>query len=113
MASDNEKTDSRYKVLAVPEFKSTIPPHVLAKLPESERYLVEMVSKMEQRDAWLINATTGGNEANISLDIRLSRVEKLIERLTNKWSLVVYLVLLAMPVIVKVLITRWFATLKE
>lgn len=107
MASENENSESRYKTLTVPEFKSTIPPHVLAKLPESERYLVEMVSKMEQRDAWLIGAATSGNDAYMSLDVRVSRVEKLIERLTNKWSVIVYLVVMALPVVLKVLIGRW------
>jgi hypothetical protein len=109
MASDNEKTDSRYKALVVPEFKSTIPPHVLARLPESERYLVEMVSKVEQRDAFLINAATGGQEAAIALDIRVTKVEKFIERLTHKWSVIAYIGLLSMPVIVKILVERWLS----
>lgn len=109
MASDNDKPDSRYKALSVPEFRSTIPPHVLARLPESERYLVEMVSKVEQRDAFLINAATNANEASIGLDIRVTKVEKFIERLTNKWSVIAYIILLSVPVVLKILIERWLS----
>jgi hypothetical protein len=112
MSSDVDKTDSRYKALHVPEFKSTIPPHVLSKLPESERYLVEMVSKMEQRDTWLTDAATNGNAADIALDLRVARIEKLIERLTNRWSVIVYLVVVSLPVIVKILIERGIGAVK-
>jgi hypothetical protein len=112
MSSDIQKAESRYKILVVPDFKSTIPPHVLSKLPESERYLVEMVSKMEQRDTWLTDAAKDSNEADIALDIRVATIEKLIERLTNKWSVIVYLFVVSMPVVVKVLIERWLGTIK-
>jgi hypothetical protein len=106
MPSD-EKTESRYKALNVPEFKSSIPPHVLAKLPESERYLVEMVSKMEDRDKWLIAAVVSGNQANIELDVRVTKNEKWIDRLTSKWAILSYLLAAALPVLLKVLFENW------
>jgi hypothetical protein len=112
MSSDSQKTESRYKFLVVPDFKSTIPPHVLSKLPESERYLVEMVSKMEQRDTWLTDAAKNSNEAEIALDIRVATIEKLIERLTNRWSVIMYLIVVSLPVVLKVLISHWLGTLK-
>lgn len=100
---DIEKIDSRYKPRPVPEFKSTIPPHVLAKLPESERYLVEMVSTMEQRGLWLSNAAVDSNTNDIEIDIRVARLEKWMIRLTNKWSVLGYILLIVAPVLVKYL----------
>jgi hypothetical protein len=103
----DEKQESRYKPLEVGEFKSTIPAHVLAKLPESERYLVEMVSKMEERDKWLIGAARGANQANIELDIRVSKQEKIMDRLLSKWAIVAYFFAVGLPVALKVLIEQW------
>lgn len=103
----DEKPESRYKPLDSPEFKSTIPAHVLAKLPESERYLVEMVSKMEERDKWLIGAARGSNQANIELDIRLSKQEKIIDRVMSKWAIVAYIAIAGFPVVLKILFENW------
>ena len=58
MADKDQK--SRYTPLEVPEFNSTIPPHLLGKLTEQERYLVETLSKMEQQNTWLINSVVAG-----------------------------------------------------
>lgn len=103
----DEKQESRYKALVEPEFKSTIPPHLLAKMPESDRYLVEMVSKMEERDKWMIVAVKDGNHANIELDIRVDKLERFKERVTSKWSVLAYLVAAALPVALKYLFDYW------
>jgi hypothetical protein len=102
----DDKQESRYKPLEVGEFKSTIPAHVLAKLPESERYLVEMVSKMEERDKWLIGAAKGSNQANIELDIRVAKQEKIMGNLLSKWAIIGYIFAMALPVILKVFIEK-------
>jgi hypothetical protein len=103
----DDKQESRYKPLEVGEFKSTIPAHVLAKLPESERYLVEMVSKMEERDKWLIGAARSGNQANIELDIRVTKQEKIMDKILSKWAIVAYILAVAFPVVLKLLIEHW------
>jgi hypothetical protein len=103
----DEKQESRYKPLESSEFKSSIPRHVLAKLPESDRYLVEMVSKMEERDKWLIDAARNANQANIELDIRLSKQEKIIDRAVSKWAILGYLLAAALPVVIKVMVEKW------
>lgn len=103
----DDKQESRYKPLEVGEFKSTIPAHVLAKLPESERYLVEMVSKMEERDKWLIGAARSGNQANIELDIRVTKQEKIMDKILSKWAIVAYVLVVAFPVVLKLLIEHW------
>jgi hypothetical protein len=103
----DDKQESRYKPLEVGEFKSTIPAHVLAKLPESERYLVEMVSKMEERDKWLIGAARSSNQANIELDIRVTKQEKIMDKILSKWAIVAYILAAAFPVGLKLLIEHW------
>lgn len=102
----DEKQESRYKPLEVGEFKSSIPAHVLAKLPESERYLVEMVSKMEERDKWLIGAARSANQANMELDLRLLKQEKIIDKIMSKWAILAYLLAAALPVVIKILLER-------
>jgi hypothetical protein len=104
-----DKIVSKYKVLEVPEFKSAVPPHLLAKLKDDgERYLVEMVSKSEQREVWLTNVAKNGNEANIDVDVRLTKLEKFAERLTNKWSVLVFFFTISLPVIIKVVIEHYW-----
>ena len=99
MADDQLK--SRYRTLAVPEFKSTIPSHLLGKLEEQERYLVETLSKMEQQSHWLVVAAVEANVAITELDGRQSRVELWKERLTSKWALIIAIVALVAPVALK------------
>lgn len=108
----DDKQDSRYRPLEVGEFKSTIPAHVLAKLPESERYLVEMVSKMEERDKWLIGAARGANQANIELDLRVTKQEKIMDKILSKWAILAYLFAAGLPVALKVIIEHWLNWLK-
>ena len=105
MADDQIK--SRYEPLAVPEFKSAIPPHLLGKLTEQERYLVETLSKMEQQNSWQIVACVKANTAIIDLDTRQSKVELWKERLMSKWSLLVIAGALIVPMIVKALFDHY------
>jgi hypothetical protein len=102
---DSEK--SRYKDLKVPEFKSTIPPHMLAKLPEEDRYLVEMVSRMEQQNVWLTEQVVSDNQDKIEMDLRISRVEGWKQTLTSRWAILAYIASLALPVILKSLADRF------
>jgi hypothetical protein len=102
----DEKQESRYKPLEVSEFKCTIPAHVLAKLPESERYLVEMVSKMEERDKWLIGAARDANQASIELDLRVIRQEKIMDKIMSKWAILAYIIAAGLPVALKVLLEK-------
>jgi len=93
-----DEIKSRYEALAVPEFKSAIPAHLLGKLSDQERYLVETLSKMEQQNSWLIGAAVKGSAAVVDLDTRQAKVEQWKDRLMSKWSLVVVAFGLAAPV---------------
>ena len=92
---------SKYELLVVPDFKSAIPPHLLGKLTDQERYLVETLSKMEQQNTWLIVAAVKASNAAIDLDIRQTKVEQWKDRLTSKWSLLAALGLVVLPVILQ------------
>jgi hypothetical protein len=103
----DEQIKSRYRPLAVPEFRSTIPPHLLAKLEDQERYLVETLSKFELQNHWLVVAAVEANAAIIELDGRQTRVELWKERLTSKWALIIGLLVLVAPVVLKALADRF------
>lgn len=99
--------ESRYTPLEVPEFKSTIPAHLLGKLTEQERYLVETLSKMEQQNTWLIKAVVEGNRANIEEDKRLLKVERWKQNITSKWAIIAGLFLILFPLFARELISKW------
>jgi hypothetical protein len=100
----DEITESRYKLLVVPEFKSTIPQPLLGKLSEQEKYLVETLSKMEQQNAWLITAVVEGNRINLEIDRRLVRLERWQSIFSGKWAVLVGIVILVGPVVLKTLV---------
>ena len=99
----DEQCKSRYRTLAVPEFKSAIPAHLLGKLAEQERYLIEALSKMEQQNTWLMGAAIEANTAIIELDGRQNRVEVWRDRITSKWALILGSLVIVAPVVLKAL----------
>lgn len=103
----DDQLKSKYDLLAVPEFKSSIPAHLLGKLTDQERYLVETLSKMEQQNAWLIVAAVKASLAVVDLDTRQARQETWKERLTSKWSLLAVLGALVLPMLVKALFDHY------
>lgn len=105
MATDDK--ESRYKELEVPEFKCTIPPHLLSKLDDADRYLVEIASKMEQQNAWMVGVLRNENEATVEMDSRLGRIEKWKERLMSRWTMAVALGVICIPVVLKAVVDRW------
>ena len=108
MHDDNEDKGSRYPALAVPEFKSTIPQHLLGRLSDQERYICESLSRMEAQNNWLILSTMEGNRAVRELDQRVAINERWRSGLTNRWSVVLYIVVLFVPVFLKSLFDRYF-----
>ena len=99
--SDDPK--SRIAALNVPEFKSTIPDHFLAKLGDQERYIVSALSKTEQQNAWLILVLQGLHANAADHDVRLQKVEQWKDTLTSKWTLVLGGLALVVPVLLKAL----------
>lgn len=107
MSEDNDDKESKYRELRVPEFKSLIPPHLLGKLSEQEKYLVETLSVLGQQTEWLIRATVEGNQADIELDRKVQALMRWRTILTSKWALGAGALMVCVPVIVKVVIEQW------
>lgn len=97
----DEQLKSRYRALVSHEFKSMIPPHLLGKLGEQERYIVESLSKLEQQNTWLMVAAVEANAAIMELDTRQTKVEIWKDRLTSKWAMVLGACVLLAPVLFK------------
>ncbi len=99
---------SRYRALHVPEFKSTIPPHLLGKLGDQERYIVETLSRMEQQNSWIVLATVESNAAVMELDERELKVETWRERITSKWAVFLAILVVLAPVILKSVLDHYW-----
>jgi len=124
----SEHPKGRYVQLEVPEFKSTIPNHLLGKLSDSERFMVETMSKLENQSDFLVKAALESNRENLDIDSRLSvlegwkekqgtgepimvdvvaKVQKLWDwhqMFSGKWAVIWTLALIVIPIVLKLLI---------
>lgn len=66
----------RYEEIVMREFKAVIPQHLLAKLPEDERFLVETVSKLESQFDWSVEQVIRLNRDVLDLHKRTSTLEQ-------------------------------------
>ena len=97
MSDGDAQITSRYPLLEKPELQSTIPPHMMAKLTESERYLVSTVSKLEQQNAWLTEHTIENNHAIVEMDIWRQTIDRWKMKLTSKWAVVAVIAAVIIP----------------
>jgi len=122
------KAKRHYDQLALREFKSTIPPHLLANLPDDERFMVETMSKLENQFGWLSEGLVKTNGAAIDLDervsllennqrdatVRLAVMEKQEDRVnklwdwkqlfTGKWGVIAAIAIVVLPLLLKFLL---------
>ena len=84
---ENDETKSRYHRLTKPEFASKIPAHLVAKLDEKERWLVETLSKLDFKTDWVVDQVIDSNEQQIDIDVRLQKIENWKAVLSGKWAL--------------------------
>lgn len=73
-----------YKKLEVPEFACSVDELTLSKLNRQERYLVETLSKMEAREAWLLSAATENNRIAIETAEELNKLKQKVQGLLLK-----------------------------
>lgn len=73
-----------YETLAAKEFKSTIPAHLLDKLNESERYMVETLSRLENQYDWMLQAIVHQSKAVSDLNRRQSHSEEWRQNVSPK-----------------------------
>ena len=115
----------RYAGVEPREFKGTIPPHLLAKLPDDERFLVETVSRLESQNTWVMEVLHDLDKSVQDIDGRINTLEQgtrdlaslrttqegLVEKVSNlwewkqvvtgKWGVVVAISAVVAPVLIK------------
>lgn len=101
-----EHDEPKLRLLAVPEFKSAIPAHLLEKLTDQERYLVETLSRLEQQNGWLIVTLVATNNATVQVEKRLGGVESWKDKVTSRWAPIVGGVAVSLPIIIKFVLEK-------
>lgn len=71
-----ESGKSRYRELAAPEFHSNVPPHLLNKLTETEKWIIESLSVIQTGQAWQIEQVLECNRIDREIDGRLEKLEE-------------------------------------
>lgn len=120
----SEQAKRRYDPVVPKEFRSTIPAHLLGKLSDTERYLVETMSKLENQYEWLAAVAIANGKNVIDLGERADvveawksgveiatkgqseKVDKLWDwktYLSGKWAAVWVVLLMVLPIILKYL----------
>ena len=86
---DNERSEtkpSQYPAVVKPEFKSDIPPHLLKKLSEQERWMCESISTIQAATTWLVDRAVGDNTIYRQIDQRVTTVEEWKTFFSGKWA---------------------------
>lgn len=98
----------RYQALAKPDFKSTIPPHLVNKLTEQEKYLVETLSRMESQNEWLIRAVIEQNRSANETDLRVQEIQDWKAVISSKWAILFGFIAVCVPIAISKLISYLF-----
>lgn len=78
----------RYSVLEVPEFDSTIPPHLTDALDRKDQYVVSTLSRIEQQVTWVIKSVCEASNVQVELHSRVSALEAWRQQMTGKWAII-------------------------
>lgn len=73
--SQDSADDSTYPILERPEFKSSIPEHLLKDASASDRYILEQLSILSQSVPWLVEAAMTNNHLIRATNGRLLKAE--------------------------------------
>lgn len=110
MSTENQNVQT-YELLEPPEFKSSIPPHLLGKLSDSDRWLVETMSRLENQNNWLVGAVKRVNKDTLDCDRRIIGVRKDVstisdwkQLMTGKWAIIGVITMIVVPVLLKFLL---------
>jgi hypothetical protein len=106
MSSDNQNS---YETLEPPkEFKSSIPPHLLEKLSDSDRWLVETMSRLENQNNWMLGGLLRVNKDVLDCDRRLIGIRKDVSTISDwkqlmsgKWAVIGVVTVIVLPVVLK------------
>ncbi len=104
----NEKNERipRYQELEKPEFRSTIPLHLVNKLSDQEKWIIESLSRMESVHEWLVKAALDSNRADIETDLRMQEVEDWKSMISSKWAVIAGFILLCLPILVEKIVVH-------
>src|SRR5208337_619399 len=105
MSEKNERIP-RYQELEKPEFKSSIPPHLVNKLSEQEKWIIESLSRMESVHEWLVKAVLDGNRADIEADLRVQELEDWKSMISSKWAVIGGFLLLCLPILIEKIVAH-------
>lgn len=83
-----EETKSRYPKLELPVFESKIPPHLVNKMSDQEKWLVETISKLDQKTDWLLQKMVETSGHVVEIDIRTAKIEDWKTIFSGKWALI-------------------------
>lgn len=100
MAEKSERIP-RYQELKRPEFKSSIPEHLVNKLSDQEKYIIMSLSKMESEREWVINSVLDLNRSLIETDLRTQELQDWQSMVSSKWAVVGGFLLLCLPILVE------------
>lgn len=90
-----DETKSRYPRLELPKFESKIPTHLVNKMTDQEKWLVETISKLDQKTDWLLQKTVETNEHVLADDVRIAKIEEWKSLFSGKWAVVAGLAFMA------------------
>lgn len=99
--ADKPERIPRYQALKLPEFKSTVPDHLIDKLSPQEKWVIEAISRMEQRDEWIIAAILDCNRSNIESDLRIQELQDWQALISSKWAVLLGCLALIAPVLLE------------
>ncbi len=119
MSNEQPSAPRAYELLEIREFKSSIPPHLLGKLSESERYLVETMSRLENQNNWLVNALLKVNKDVLDCDRRITETNRNVatvsdwkQLMSGKWAVLAAISLILLSVLAKFLLDALWHLLK-
>ena len=92
--------------MTVPEFRSTIPPHLLGKMDEQQRYLVETLSKLEQQSVWVTARVVDHDRDLTEMSTHVNKLAQWRSMLTSRWSMAAAVIVMVVPLILKELFDR-------
>lgn len=84
MSNDRPQSSYNYPELDKPEFKSSIPPHLLNNTDDQTKYVLKQLDMINQQNEWLIRAAVDTNEQVRHTNGRLKSIEKWKETLEEK-----------------------------
>jgi hypothetical protein len=104
-----DKTDRipRYQELKEPVFKSSIPEHLVNKLSDQEKWVIEALSRVEGQIAWIAKAVIDGNRSNIESDLRIQELQDWRAMISSKWAVIGGFLLMCLPILIEKIVTHF------